>query len=33
MWDWSGNFGLVTRPNNHPTLDPAIAKALNLTMP
>lgn len=33
MWDWSGNFGLVTRPNNHPTVDPVIAKALGLTMP
>jgi aryl-phospho-beta-D-glucosidase BglC (GH1 family) len=34
MWDWSGNFGLVTRSdtrtNGQPTIDPAIAKALNL---
>ena len=33
MWDWSGNFGLVTRNDGHSTLDPAIAKALNLTVP
>lgn len=31
MWDWSGNFGLVTRSNGHITVDPAIAKALALT--
>jgi aryl-phospho-beta-D-glucosidase BglC (GH1 family) len=31
MWDWSGNFGLVTRTNGHSTVDPAIATALNLT--
>ena len=31
MWDWSGNFGLVTRSDGRPTIDPAIAKALNLT--
>jgi endoglucanase len=33
MWDWSGNFGLVTRNDGHSTLDPAIAKALGLTTP
>jgi aryl-phospho-beta-D-glucosidase BglC (GH1 family) len=37
MWDWGGNFGLVTRPDktpdSRPTVDPAIAKALNLTTP
>ena len=33
MWDWSGNFGLVTHTNGHATVDPAIAKALNLTVP
>jgi aryl-phospho-beta-D-glucosidase BglC (GH1 family) len=35
MWDWSGNFGLVTRPDTrtggHVTVDPAIARALGLT--
>ena len=30
MWDWSGNFGLVTRTNGHTVVDPAIAKSLNL---
>ncbi|HXS12288.1 MAG TPA: cellulase family glycosylhydrolase [Acidobacteriaceae bacterium] len=33
MWDWSGNFGLVTRTAGHSTVDPAIAKALGLTTP
>ena len=32
MWDWSGNFGLVTRKDGHTTVDPAIAHALGLTL-
>jgi aryl-phospho-beta-D-glucosidase BglC (GH1 family) len=30
MWDWSGNFGLVTHKDGQVTIDPAIAKALSL---
>ncbi|HEY4011412.1 MAG TPA: cellulase family glycosylhydrolase [Acidobacteriaceae bacterium] len=33
MWDWSGNFGLVTRENGHINVDPAIAHALGLNSP
>jgi endoglucanase len=33
MWDWSDNFGLVTKTAGHPTVDPAIAKSLGLSMP
>jgi hypothetical protein len=32
MWDWSGNFGLATRKDGRTTVDPAIAKALNLSL-
>jgi endoglucanase len=31
MWDWSGNFGLVTHSAGNISIDPAIARALNLT--
>jgi len=30
MWDWSGNFGLVTRKDNAVVPDAAIAHALGL---
>jgi endoglucanase len=30
MWDWSGNFGLVTHKDGQVIVDPAIAKALDL---
>ena len=30
MWDWSGNFGLVTRSAGRLTVDPAIAQSLDL---
>lgn len=30
MWDWSGNFGLATHTDGHLTVDPAIARALDL---
>ena len=33
MWDWSGNFGLTTRKDDHTTVDPAIARALGLATP
>jgi len=33
MWDWGGNFGLVTKTSGHLTVDPAIARALGLTQP
>ncbi len=35
MWDYSGNFGLLTRDSsaNHHVVDPAIVSALGLKMP
>lgn len=32
MWDWSGNFGLVTRKDDRVVPDAAIARALGLKM-
>jgi hypothetical protein len=33
MWDYSGGFGVVTRPNGQPTVDEMTVKALARTVP
>jgi len=33
MWDYSGGFGVVTKPNGEPVPDEMTVKALGLTIP
>jgi endoglucanase len=33
MWDYDGNFGVVTKPNGQPVPDPLTIRALGLTVP
>ena len=33
MWDYSGGFGVVTKPNGVPVPDEVTVKALGRTMP
>ena len=33
MWDYDGNFGVVTKPNGQPIADPITVRALGLTVP
>jgi endoglucanase len=33
MWDYSGGFGVVTKPQGQPIVDPRTVKALGLAMP
>jgi hypothetical protein len=33
MWDYSGNFGVVTKKNGQAILDETTVKALGLKMP
>lgn len=33
MWDYDGNFGVVTKPNGQPVADPVTIRALGMTVP
>jgi hypothetical protein len=33
MWDYSGGFGVVTKPNGQPIVDELTVKALGRTVP